>query len=285
MKKVLKLLALLFIIASFSSVSAKELKKIAVFPVNTEMQGSSYDIYPNILTLISSDLVNSLNKNYLKAYDLSSSEDLIKANKLAKTYNNFIKEYKTSYTFDYDSIALIAKKIGASKILLVSGGVDSQNDFLKSSRLSLFSIPGLQTLSPSHRVTIMLSLIVTQSGLIEWEKTYNGKIRVSSNGVPSPNLDENLVSVEDIKKFSRNLGNKASKQITKVITNQNLSVESSIIPAKIEEKKEEAVSKTDSKDGNMTKDGPSIPAKDTKDDYALKRKDKYKNWIKEQISH
>ena len=105
MKKVIKVFLILLILAfagNFSPVFARKVQKIkvAIFPVDVPSQGASYTIYPNVLTLISNDLINELNKfSRLSIIDLDSSETIIKSNGLYKQYQKLL--YRANIEVEY----------------------------------------------------------------------------------------------------------------------------------------------------------------------------------------
>ena len=263
---------LLLLLCAENSVLAAAIEKMAVFPVNVTTAGSMYSIYPDTLNLIAGDIVNTLTKDKIvSVIDLESSEEQIKLLKIEKQYKKLLVNYKNSYTLDYNLCALIANKLGISKMLLVSGGFDLQDKFLKRSLLYKLDIPGAAPMISSYRLNISLALIDTQSGLIEWEDTYKKDINISNFNGPSQYFGENVVPIEKIKDFSRFVSSMASGRIGELmLASASMDVKSSIVTQN---------SKTT--DGSMTTDGH---LNSSSGDYALNfRKKNYKNWIKKYL--
>lgn len=280
MKKIIKyLFSILLCFIVINPVFAQKTEKIAVFPVDVAVQGSSITLYPNILNLISSDVINALSKkSYLNMIDLNSTENLIKSHGLQKKYQKLLLEYKSSYTLDYDNCALIAKKIGASKILLVSGGFDLQKFMMERGFLYKLDIPTSQPLIPTYRLNITFTLIDPDSGIILWEDTYKKNFKADDFPLPSQLFTENIVSVEKIKKFSYELSEMVSLKMTDIfMSSAYTEINSNIITTKTDIIDNGIISK----DGITTKDGHSSS---TNQDYLLnKRMDNYKKWVKEKI--
>jgi len=271
----------LIIILSFlvitNPVFAQKIEKLTVFPVDVPVQGTSITLYPNILQLISSDIVNALSKSpYLNVIDLNSSENIIKSSGLQKKYQKLLYDYKTTYNIDNDSCSLIAKKMGASKILFVSGGFDLQSQIMDRSLLYKLDIPTGKPLVPHYRLNVTLTLFDPQTGIIVWEETYNKNFRTADFPLPSQYFTENVVSVEKIKRFSYELSDKVALKMANIFgVSEYTEVNSNIISTK-----NNINGNIQPTDGQMTKEGHPLPD----NDYPLnKRMDNYKNWVKEKV--
>lgn len=280
MKKIIKnLIVILSFLVIANPVFAQKVEKLAVFPVDVPVQGTSITLYPNVLQLISSDIVNALSKaSYLNVIDLSSSENLIESSGLKKKYNKLLYDYKTTYSINNDTSALIAKKMGANKILFVSGGFDLQSHIMDRGLLYKLDIPTGQPLIPRYRLNVVLALFDPESGIIIWEDTYSKNFKASNFPLPSQYFSENVVSTEKIKKFSYELSQKVNLKMENTFaSSQYTEVNSSIISTNNNTITED----TQPTDGPMTKDGHFYS---TNNDYSLnKRINNYKNWIKEKI--
>jgi TolB-like protein len=277
MKKIIKNLFIVIIfLFVVNPVFAQKIEKMAVFPVDVPMQGTSHTLYPDILSLISGDIVNHLSKrSFISVMDLNSSESLIKSMGLNKKYQKLLFEYKNSYTIDYDSCALLANKMGVNKILLVSGGFDVQKLMMERSFWYKFDIPTADPLTPYYRLNITLTLVDPQSGIIIWEETFKKNFRVSNFSLPSQYFSENIVSVEKLKEFSHEVSEKsATKMMNALRTCEYTQVDSSIVST-IDQNYDNTITT----EGTETKDGHF-----SFNNYLInKRINNYKNWIKEKI--
>ncbi|HBH18430.1 MAG TPA: hypothetical protein DDX14_05750, partial [Cyanobacteria bacterium UBA9579] len=280
MRKIIKnLIVILSFLVMANPVFAQKVEKLAVFPVDVPVQGTSITLYPNVLQLISSDIVNTLSKSsYLNVIDLSSSESLIESAGLKKKYNKLLYDYKTTYSINNDTSALIAKKMGANKILFVSGGFDIQSQLMDRGLLYKLDIPTGQPLIPHYRLNILLTLLDPESGIIIWEDTYSKNFKASNFPLPSQYFSENVVSTEKIKKFSYELAQKVNLKMENTFaSSQYTEVNSNIVSTK-DNITTEDIQPTD---GPMTKDGHFYS---TNYEYPLsKRMNNYKNWIKQKV--
>ncbi|MDD3012274.1 MAG: hypothetical protein PHC34_01040 [Candidatus Gastranaerophilales bacterium] len=253
---------------------ANSTDKIAVFPVDIASQGANISVYPVTIGMIANDLANSLTTRYnINTIDISSSRNLIKSAGLTNTYRKMIENFQNTYTIDYNSCQIIADKIGANKILLVSGGYDIQNMILEPGNLTALSIPGLQTVKPSYKLYIMLTLIDPQSGTVLWENTYKKNITGATMPTPSIYFGDNVSQTNKVKSFSYEISKKASATLAGTLLQSGYTqVNSHIISTSDQNFQNKP------KDGITTMDGHFYS---TNDDYLrVNRKENFKNWVK-----
>lgn len=278
MRKIRYFLVILSFLALINPVFAQTVEKLAIFPVDVAMQGTSVVLYPNTLNLIAGDIANALSKQpYLSVIDLNSAENIIKSQGLQKKYKKLLLEYKNSYTLDYDTLMLISKKLGATKVLLVSGGYDVQKLMMERGILYKLDVPTGKPLVPAYRLNIVLTLIDPVSGIIMWEDTYKKNFKTVDFPLPSQNFSENVISVEKLKKFSYEVASETTLKMANTFkTSAVTEINSNIVTTK--ENTEQGTNPTD---GITTKDGHSFY--DNVDQILNKRINNYKNWVKENI--
>ena len=259
-----------------SGISFAQQAKVLVSPVNIRTDQSSYSIYPNISDFISNDVINELNKNLrFDVPDIRSAEDLIMSYGLYEDYKNFLKNYKDSGIIDYKMCGLLYEKLGIDKILLISSGFSLQNMILKRPFLYKIGITEVEPIQSSYTLNVEVMLIDTQTCLIDFEKTYEKKLRTKNFEISANSLSDNIVSTKKIKKFSKNISKKIAVTVfTKTMNSAYTKVKSNIISTSNKKNK--------SKDGFMTRDGHSYS---TGNEYLKnKRKENFKNWVKERTN-
>jgi len=274
MKKLFKIIIITIIFFNVThSAWADNTDKVAVFPVNSAVYGGNISIYPVAIGMIANDIANSLTTRHnINTIDGYSSQKLIKSAGLTSIYRKITENFQNTYTIDYNSCQIIADKIGANKLLLVSGGYDIQNMILEPEKLTFLSISGLQTVKPSYTLYIMLTLIDPQSGTVIWENTYKKSITSATTPAPSIYFGDNVFQTDKIKNFSYELSQKASSTIAGIILHSGYTqVNGNIISTTGQN-----INKP--KDGITTMDGHFYS---TNDDYLRSsRKENFKNWIK-----
>jgi len=321
MKKFLNIMfvfaAAFFFLILREGATALSAGKMLVSPVNVPTAQSSYGVYPNTVDMIANDIINSINKySSFDVPDINSSKDLIKSYGLSKRYKEFLMNYRDNRVINYETCSLIDKRLGVDKILLVSGGYDIQNMFLsrsetnKKSGISAALIPAFRIFSKDliavmfpyyfysqykeskldespitsyYKLNVQLALVDTDTGLVVWEKSYHQDIPASDFGNPINSFGENIISSEKLKKFSEKISRETSFNVfTATKNSEYTSVKSSIVSSSEQTNNAniKAVNKILPKDGKMTRDGH--PSSSSNTVYLEnKRKESYKNWIKE----
>lgn len=307
------LTAFLFLLVLRQEAFAFSSGKMMVLPVDIPTIQTSLGVYPNALDMVANDIINYLNKNSsYEVPDLNTARALIKSYGLQKDYKNFLMNYRDNMVLDYETCNRIRETLGIEKLLLVSGGFDTQNLFLddsgsqKWSQISSTVLPFARIFSkdlvfaglpyigsniynsvkdtppvnPSYMFKVHVALIDTNSGLAEWEKTYNKKIEVSNFGSPLNSFGQNLVASDKIKKFSEKMSKKVSEELSKLDENtEYTSVKGTIVPAS-----SLTNTKAVPRDGKMTRDGHPSSVNNSNEKYLESlRKQNYKNWVKERV--
>jgi len=320
MKKLLNIMFVFAAFFSFLALregaTALSAGKMLVSPVNVPTVQSSYGVYPNTADMIAGDIINSINKySSFDVPDLNSSKELIKSYGLSKRYKDFLMDYRDNRVINYETCNLIDKRLGVDKILLVSGGYDIQNMFLSRSKGNKYSeifstmlpfgrifskdlvfmgLPFIGSriyssanedspITSYYKLNVQLALVDTDTGLVIWEKAYTQDIPAADFGNPVNSFGENIISSEKLKKFSEKIARETSFEVFMATKNSNYTSVKSSIVSPVEQTKSsnvKAVNKTLPRDGKMTRDGhPSSPSNTTY--LENKRKESYKNWVKE----
>lgn len=252
-------------------------QNIAVIPVDISMTGDIQSIYTQTLGLISEDISNSLNKSgKLSSPHLKYLEDKIKNNKLEPLLNEFLQNYKNRYLVDYKSLQLIAEALEADKILLISGDFDTKQFIMKPNLAYELNVPEVSVLKPSYRIHTSATFIDPKKQIILWEKLFKKDFKVSNFDVPSISFANNIIPVNEIKKFSREISPKIVRNIFYTLPISRIqAVKSTTIST------QGLTSKSKIKDGVTTTDGHSYSTH-TKQ-LELERKQKYSEWVNENL--
>ena len=219
MKRLFIFIFLFFtIIIASKSIAVEEKKSIAVFTLDVPVGSSSYSIYANSANMFSADLVNSL-QNYkdVNVMDIATSENIIKATNTKNIYEKMIKEYKHNYTVDYDKAEKISSVLGVDYIVFVSGGFDTQRDFLKSNWKYRCQWIWANPVKPSALLNINIALIDVKNRHYSFEENIKKDISIDNFNEPSQNFAENFVPVAQIKKFTKPNAQKIAQKIHSVI--------------------------------------------------------------------
>lgn len=291
---------------------------LIVSPVNIPTARSSYGVSPGTLDMISNDIINALNK-YAGANvpDVNTTNDLINSYGLSNEYRDFLRGYKDNRVIDHKVCSKLYNKMGVGKILLVSGGYDVQNMFLASSKSEKFSqissmtLPFTRILSkdlifwslpsiggkiyssvknegpitPCYKLNIDLALVDSDTGILLWNKSFVQNLPASDFSTTYGSFGENIISTEKLKNFSDKIARRTSYSVYMAINQtEYTSVSSSIVPSEPFKKNKTNLNSSQKKnlstrDGNLTKDGQ--PSSSNSKYLEEKRKESYRNWVKE----
>lgn len=287
MKKILIFLTFILVFLSFQSASfAEQRAKLAVFKVDEPVYGAGYTIFPDVLSIISGDVVNSLNKEAnVNVVDMASAESMLTSAGLYKDYKKFLRDYKSKYIIDYDKLSQFADALGVNQIVFVSGGFDTQEMVLKKGLLNYFSfvpilgfigefMPNAKMVDTSYRLNVSAMLIDPQSGIKNWEKTYSKDFSTDCINIPTQYFGADNTAAIKIKSYSSQLSHKIALNIADQLMNTEITDVNSTI---IKHESAEQVYKKTTTDGTMTRDGQSSNS----DSYLKEqRKKEYVKWVK-----
>lgn len=269
----LKTILLIMCFCLLGNSSYAEQIMVMVSPANVITANSAYGIYQNIPDFISTDIINELNKNpQYNVPDINSADNMIMSQGFYTEYKKFLKNYKDSGIIDYKTCNLINEKLGVDKIVLVSSSFSTQNMIIKQPLLYRLGFIEMEPVKSYYKLNVKVTLVDTQSCLVNFEKNYNTEIKADNFEIPTNSFNDNIVSTAEIQDFSQ----KIKKDIYGEIT-------ANIEPSRIAKVKSNIISifntQIDTRDGITTRDGHSYS---TNEEYLEnKRKESFQNWIRE----
>ena len=270
---------LVFVLFATKTFAVEEKKGIAVFPLDTPVNSSSYSIYSNSANMFASDLVNSLQKyNDMNVVDISTGENILKSTDLFSLYQKIVKEYKQKYTINYEKADKISQALNVDYIAFVYGGFDTQKSFLKSNWKYRFQWIWANPVTPSAQLNINITLIDVKNHNYVLEENVKKDMSMDNFFNPSQNFGENIVPISQIKKFTKPNAQKIAQKIHSVIYPD--------INAKYSQK--DAFIERFTPNGSFDNFGSSNDFSSTDSsslDNSVKnsRKNFYKNWIQEKL--
>ena len=246
-----------------SSAMAQEVPPIIIFPVDVQTMGSSYNIYPNTLNLISGDIYNAFAKKGISVEYPLETDKKINNLLLVSHYNRLLQDFKNYQLVNYQECRLLAQKIGASKVILVSGGYDAQGNILKERHLlGYFDWLTYKDFTSTYKLNITVTLIDPYGEKVISEKNFSKEIPADNFASPSQYFGENVVPIKEIKTFSNTIAYRT------VFDYKNVSTKSK-------------VTKINTTDGYMTTDGHFNSMLNSFDTVIQKKRDNFKTWVME----
>ncbi len=252
MKKFFLILSVFICVMGINCSYAAQESKILVIPVDNRSKVLSVNIYPDLLNVVSSDVVDAIGTtDGLSAVNIETIDKTISSASLRKGYNRFLEDYKNYYIIDSLFLRKLALLTGVNKILLVSGGFDTQNTFTKrKSLLSVLQFPGINTFEPSYKLVLNYTMIDAARGNTILEDTYQQDFAADNFSVPSQFMGENVIFAQKIKAFSKKTAKNAANSIA---NSDNPQFNSKAVNGKLVPLGSDNSNTT--RDGNLTKDG------------------------------
>jgi len=251
MKKFFLILSVFICVMGINCSYAAQESKILVIPVDNRSKVLSVNIYPDLLNVVSADAVDAIGTiDGLSTVNIETIDKTIDSASLRKGYNRFLEDYKNYYTIDSLFLRKLALLTGTNKILLISGGFDTQKTFTKRNFFSYIQIPGIKSFTPSYKLVLSCTMIEAANGSTIWQKNYSKDFAANNFSVPSQFMGENVIFAQKIRTFSKKTAKKAAKNIADLEINQldNKAVNGKLVPLGSD-------NSYTTRDGNLTKDG------------------------------
>jgi hypothetical protein len=254
---------------SLSPAFAITIKKVVVLPVDIPSAASSYSIYPNTLSLVSADIANSLLRDYgMEVLDVNQAQKILMKAGMFEKYKGFVRLYKDKYVLDNDLLKKIATTLGVENIVFVSGGFDTRQVLFKESLGYKLNLPWADTLSPSYKLNLTVTLINANNAIKLYEGNFQKDFKMENFDIPSQSFGENAIPVNKIKHYSQKLMPEISYQINDKVQLKEYNNTGTF--------QDSAELKT--KDGSTTKDGLK-----NFEQIIVNRKNNYQRWILRQL--
>lgn len=107
------------------------------------------------------------------------------------------------YNIDYPFLKRIARSIGVKKMIVLTMGMDIQRDFLKNTAWNVFNISGMDTVNPTHRVSVFVTFVDVEKEQVLWESIYAKNIRNNKFKNLDTTISNNYEGMLRLKEYSR----------------------------------------------------------------------------------
>lgn len=174
MKRLFKLILILFSVLLIAQVSRAEDYRVLVLPDNIQFDSTNYYVYPDTSIIFASDTINEIKKQGLvQTVSMTEVRDALRKNtKLSILTKKALKEYKYNYNIPFVDFKAIAKCFNTNKILVITSQTDVQNYFLRRTLWDYLNIPGAAVIDPAYKLSTFASLIDVDKEQVLWQNTY-----------------------------------------------------------------------------------------------------------------
>ena len=128
MKKLFRLVIVLFFVLFTAQISQAEEYRILVLPDNIQFDSTNYYIYPDTSIIFASDTINEIKKDgRVQTVSMSEIRDALRKNtKLSILTKRALKEFKYNYNIPFVDFKEIANCFGTNKVLIIT----SQTEYI-----------------------------------------------------------------------------------------------------------------------------------------------------------
>ena len=147
---------------------------------------------------------NALEKAGMRQYDLEALQSL-----------------QQGYNLEYPTLKKIASKIGVSKLVIVTMGMDIQRDFLKNTLWNTLNISGQDVVNPTHRVSVYVSFVDVEKEKMLWESIYAKNIRNNKFKNLDTTISNNYEGMLRLKEYSKYISPDIAYNVKMKLTNAN----------------------------------------------------------------
>jgi hypothetical protein len=221
---------------------------IAVLPVDLEIR----DIYGDSTRYAANQFADQIRKiPGIESLNVLSSIRKIYQSDARLNYKSISEAIRESTFPDPSDLYKVAQTLNADRIILVSGGFDTQKDLLYRSIGSYFNIFNNYKIKPEYKYKLYISLYDPVSGNLEWSQTYQKKFIFRDFYLAAPTMSTNPSFTGIFNKY-----------LTKITTDTGEKLYHHFYNVETTTVQSEIITNTgitgEAKDGVMTTDGPPL---------------------------
>ena len=168
----------------------------------------SQNIYTKSAYIMSNNITNKISeKRKFNCVEIST----IPSNVINFDEKNLLRDsllkYRKSNIIDYPTLKVIAKKLKATKILLITSNIDMQSKFLESTVWNYINIGGMETVNPKYILNTHFTLIDIKNQKIILDKIIAKDIKSEKFDIINQNIGTNYGDITSLDQEIRTIAN------------------------------------------------------------------------------
>lgn len=216
---------------------------IAIIPITSRPRG----IYGDNTNFVANQLVTQLRQMpQIQTLNVLNSLRVIKNSSASKNFTSILNSVNLSYDPDPDDVYKIAEVLNADKVILVSGGFDTQSGYLYRSPKSRLNWFNKYIIKPEYRYRVQIRMYDPVSGNIVWSKSFFKGFQARNFDISSDYMSENPQFIETFNMYCQQISVEIIKDLSKYFyQGETSTVKSKIlnVPGQTGEATEGAVTK------------------------------------------
>ena len=203
----LLVLSSIFVSSGMTSfAAARKTPTIAVISDSGHRNGTTYLVCGAAADIIAEDIINRLNQTgRIKAPLLGDTMSQITQKNIPLYYMTFFNDYKYNYNVDFVNLKRVTRYINADYLLMVTSGLDIQSQLFKENWWNKWGISSSEPITPTYRLTTMLTLIDKKTYSIVWQDLYQRDIKAKDMDLGVTQFSPNYPQLAKIKKYSNTM--------------------------------------------------------------------------------
>ena len=198
-KKILFSLCILF----FSINNSFALEKIGIITDTLLTPVNYYNAYYKTPEFFAQDVRLQLSKKGVQVLTMDETRNALKKSGMTQRDLENLVALQQGYSVEYETLKKIAKKLGVSKMVLLTMGMDTQRDFLKNTIWNIINSPGQDVVNPTHRVSVYVTFVDTNKENVLWESIYAKNIRNNKMKNLDTTISSNYEGMLRLKEYSK----------------------------------------------------------------------------------
>ena len=198
-KKILFSLSILF----FSINNSFALEKIGIITDTLLTPVNYYNAYYRTPEFFAQDVRLQLHKKGVQVLTMDETREALKKSGMTQRDIESLVTLQQGYGVEYETLKKIAKKLGVSKMVLLTMGMDTQRDFLKNTIWNIINSPGQDVVNPTHRVSVYVTFVDVNKENILWESIYAKNIRNNKMKNLDTTISSNYEGMLRLKEYSK----------------------------------------------------------------------------------
>lgn len=204
MKKLFKLVVVLFIVFFATQIVQAEEYRILVLPDNIQFDSTNYLVYPDSSVMFATDTINEIKRDgRVHTVSMTEVRDTLRKNqKLSILTKNALKEFKYNYNIPFVDFKSIADKFSTNKVLVITSQTDVLNYAIRRSIWDILNFPGESVVDPAYKMSTYVALIDVDKEEVLWQGTFYKTIKAKDNRMLAMNFAPATEQLEKIKQYS-----------------------------------------------------------------------------------
>ncbi len=203
MRGILKTVLFLVFFLFFSNSKSFALEKIGIITDTLLTPVNYYNAYYKTPEFFAQDVRLQLSKKGVQVIPIDEAREALKNSGMTKQDLEHLVALQQGYGVEYDTLKKLSKKLGVSKMILLTMGMDTQRDFLKNTIWNIINSPGQDVVNPTHRVSVFVTFVDVKKESVLWESIYAKNIRNNKMKNLDTTISSNYEGMLRLKEYSK----------------------------------------------------------------------------------